>query len=756
MLTLKNVSMYYHSGQIVTVGLSDISLTLKKGEFVGITGASGSGKSTLLSIISMLIPYQEGEILYEGQPSSFFDDRDREDYRRNHIGIIFQNYNLMDSYTVLQNVESAILVTGVTKREARNKSLEILRQVGMEHLKDKRAAKLSSGQKQRVSIARALAKNPEIIIADEPTGNLDSENGKQIMKLLKELSKDRLVIMATHNLEEASDYITRRVQLQDGKVTADIQMKSQRDHSNTEQDQYEGQKQSIKPASDSNVKKQEAMISLRFAILNMKAQPKKSILIFVFMLFTSLSSFFFLGSILSNMDDTWAKYYDNSAFLNGDRTRIVVWKTDNSPMTKEDLSNFYSMKYVREADLYDFTNDCNYYCEYDEDYYYKYRTIEVMHKGELLGAFEERYPLFLKHNKFMRSSTCLSEENLVSGRLPRSANEIVLYTRDHFLLESNKTFYFSNLNDWGEGHYVTMDMTIVGILAEATSQVYFSEQMSLAMNANNNDRNSDLVYNYIDLNKEKELRYFTAFVFVDDSLTSIDEIVVSKNIVKHMESVEDKMTLYHYFSEQDFTERIVTAVGEKQDSSKQVIKISQELFETMYSDVVSRQASLYIEDYVYTDDVLKELKEAGYEAVSPFRIGSLTYNSTKVQERLFTLFLSTTSFICVFILEIMVLSAFLHFKRKDFQILTSIGANSKMVRLMNRYELAIHEAIALVACFLIVLIMKMNQVSYSNRIFLYYRYYHYFILLFVNLITTGLLILKCNHSMVKRSKKHRK
>lgn len=668
MLTLKNVSMYYHSGQIVTVGLSDISLTLKKGEFVGITGASGSGKSTLLSIISMLFPYQEGEILYEGQPSSYFDDRDREDYRRNHIGIIFQNYNLMDSYTVLKNVESAVLVTGITKREARKKSLEILRQVGMEHFKDKRATKLSSGQKQRVSIARALAKNPEIIIADEPTGNLDSENGKQIMELLKELSKERLVIMATHNLEEASDYITRRVQLQDGKVTADVQMRSQSDqfiendtveqssdsskeqisfmkqdssmetniseslNSYIEQDQYEGQKQSIKPASDSNVKKQEAMISLRFAILNMIAQPKKSILIFVFMLFTSLASFFFLGSILSNMDDTWAKYYDNSAFLNGDRTRIVVWKTDNNPITKEDLSNFYSMKYVREADLYDLANDCNYYCEYDEDYYIKYTTVEVKQGIEVIGVFEEQNPLFLKRNKFMRSSTCLSEEDLVTGRLPRSANEIVLYTRDHSLLESNKTIYFSNRNDWGEGHYVTMDMTIVGILAEATSQVYFSEQMSLAMNANNNDKNSYLVYNNINLNGKKEQRYFKTFVFVDDSLTSLDEIVVSKRIASHMESVEDKMRLYRSFSEQDFTEQIVTAVGEKQDSSKQVIKISQELFEDMYSDVVSRQASLYIEDYAYTDDVLKELKEAGYEAVSPFRTSSLTYNPTKVQE----------------------------------------------------------------------------------------------------------------------------
>src|SRR5574344_422513 len=199
MLRLENISKYYYNSGNVTVGLEKINLSFNKGEFVAITGESGSGKTTLLNVLSGQDSYENGEMYFNCEPTSGFDQADWETYRRENIGFIFQNYNLIDSYTVLQNVESALWIKGYTKEEAKTKALSYINEVGLSSRKNHLASKLSAGQKQRLSIARALAKECEIIIADEPTGNLDSENGTEIMKLLSDLSKDMLVIIVTHN-----------------------------------------------------------------------------------------------------------------------------------------------------------------------------------------------------------------------------------------------------------------------------------------------------------------------------------------------------------------------------------------------------------------------------------------------------------------------------------------------------------------------------------------------------------------------------
>ena len=189
-IKLENVCKYYYSNNTVTMGLNKINLEFSKGEFVAITGESGSGKTTLLNVIAGLDTYEDGELLYKGELTSHFDTDDWEEYRKNKISFIFQNYNLIDSYTALENVMTVLLIQGYTKEEANEKALALLDQVGILERKDNRATQLSSGQKQRLAIARALAKNTDIIVADEPTGNLDVENGDAILKLLGELSKE--------------------------------------------------------------------------------------------------------------------------------------------------------------------------------------------------------------------------------------------------------------------------------------------------------------------------------------------------------------------------------------------------------------------------------------------------------------------------------------------------------------------------------------------------------------------------------------
>jgi len=205
-IKLQNISKYYYSETAVTQALQGINLEFRMGEFVAITGESGSGKSTLLRIISGMDTFDDGELYVDGQPTFQYDEDDWEEYRRTKIGFVFQDYSLIGHYTAKENIVSALLIMGVPEKEAGDKAIHYLERVGLSAQRDQRASKLSSGQKQRLSIARALAKDTDIIVADEPTGNLDSETGAQIVKLLRDLSQDHLVIMVTHNYEQVEKY----------------------------------------------------------------------------------------------------------------------------------------------------------------------------------------------------------------------------------------------------------------------------------------------------------------------------------------------------------------------------------------------------------------------------------------------------------------------------------------------------------------------------------------------------------------------
>ncbi len=221
MIELKEVYKYYNSNGVVTVALQDINLKFAKGEIVAITGESGSGKSTLLNIITGMDNYDEGEIYYKGNETSYFNGDDMDEFRKKHVGFIFQNYNIIDSYTVLQNVMFPLLVKGIKKEEAKEKATELIKRVGLEARINNRGTKLSGGEKQRVVIARALASDCDILACDEPTGNLDSKTGKEIIELIREIAKDKLVLIVTHNFDEVKDIATRKIVIADGKVAKD-------------------------------------------------------------------------------------------------------------------------------------------------------------------------------------------------------------------------------------------------------------------------------------------------------------------------------------------------------------------------------------------------------------------------------------------------------------------------------------------------------------------------------------------------------
>ena len=221
MLQIKNIKKQYKTGDFVQQALAGVSLNLRDNEFVAILGPSGSGKTTLLNIIGGLDRYDEGDLIINGVSTKRYKDRDWDSYRNHTIGFVFQSYNLISHQTVLSNVELALTISGISGAERRSRAEEALRQVGLSEHMHKKPNQLSGGQMQRVAIARALVNNPDIVLADEPTGALDSETSVQIMELLKEVAKDRLVVMVTHNPELAEQYATRIVTISDGRILDD-------------------------------------------------------------------------------------------------------------------------------------------------------------------------------------------------------------------------------------------------------------------------------------------------------------------------------------------------------------------------------------------------------------------------------------------------------------------------------------------------------------------------------------------------------
>lgn len=221
MLQLKNIYKVYKTGDLTQTALDGISLNFRKSEFVAILGQSGSGKTTMLNIIGGLDQYDKGDLIINGKSTKKFNDRDWDIYRNHSIGFVFQSYNLIPHQTVLSNVELALTLSGVSKTERRQRAKEALEKVGLGKQLHKKPSQMSGGQMQRVAIARALINDPDILLADEPTGALDSETSVQIMELLKEISKDRLIIMVTHNPELAEEYANRIVRVRDGNIVDD-------------------------------------------------------------------------------------------------------------------------------------------------------------------------------------------------------------------------------------------------------------------------------------------------------------------------------------------------------------------------------------------------------------------------------------------------------------------------------------------------------------------------------------------------------
>jgi len=793
-IKLQNISKYYYSETAVTQALQGINLEFRMGEFVAITGESGSGKSTLLRIISGMDTFDDGELYVDGQPTFQYDEDDWEEYRRTKIGFVFQDYSLIGHYTAKENIVSALLIMGVPEKEAGDKAIHYLERVGLSAQRDQRASKLSSGQKQRLSIARALAKDTDIIVADEPTGNLDSETGAQIVKLLRDLSQDHLVIMVTHNYEQVEKYVTRKVRLHDGSLILDVSENMDTDQKsevseNTDTDQKSevsentdtDQKSEVSENMDTNQKSEvsenvdnnektsdgkksesneerlhDRTIGRIFVRMNAVRQPEKIALFMGFFLAAAIVSFLFIGQLLMNADDIYTKKYSATSFARKDDKRISIRRKDQKFMTKKDIDQLTKMKHVVSVDQYDIVNDVNYYFEEGKDYRqeYGYNRMSTSNEG---GLYDSQNVEYVKKDQYMRSSSCLKKSDLVKGSLPKKIDEVVLYDRGKYKVGDTITFFYTSDVLWSSTeNYIQRKMKVSGLLKNKDKQVYFSPEICTMLQSTVTGGKVFYEYAY---NQQlgKYQGQATLWPIVGDIVKKDNELCVSGAYEAAVYRAEDNdLTLLDQSGllhidqyDKDMKSKDVKQIENVETGEKingcgaNFAEVSQNIYEKYYR-TESRQASVYITSYAKMDHVLKALDKAGYEAVSTLRFGADEYDSDLVQERLRTIGIAVAILLVMMAAEILILRSIFKIQIKDQKILKFMGMSTKLIGKINYMEMRRYSITAI-----IVVAVVMNVVGIfvpALRAMLYYYEWPGYLAYFMyNYVAAMVMVAAFNH-----------
>ena len=623
-LTLEGLSKFYTSTQNVVVGLNNIRAQFFRGEFVAITGESGSGKSTLAHVLGGVIPYESGEMYVEGHPTSHYDSRDWEHYRRDKISFISQSYGILLSATVMENVVSALRLSGMEKAQAKAEAKTILQKVELWELRGRRAGKLSSGQKQRLSIARALAKPAPILIADEPTGNLDPENSAKIIDLLRQAAQEKLVILITHDFHEAEHCATRRIALQDGKVTMDAPLRPR------EMPEPE------KPRKETKKRPLSGYVSR----LQLTGRPVWGSFVLLFFALTAFAVFAFLGTFIVNLDDAHTRVYDDSAFRNGDPLRIVVQRSDGGVFTQEDYDRLLGVKYVTALEQHGFLRDVNYYYIKDEHYRSAYTLVNVGSGPDPVYEQVEELEI-LDRSHFAQTVPMVPGGDFVSaGRLPENLWEVVV-AGDESRIGETFRIHFQDTQNWAISHHMDIDVTVVGV-TDFGSGVYLHETVG---------------------------RMFTlevssgGHIFLPMAdLTGSDCRMFAGNVKE--EDLGKTMRVGEYD---------LRIAGTHLVACPWLLQMSQEMFDNYIAPGTTTQVSLTIENYAYTKRVLDAVQKMDFIAISPYQLGATAQVQSLVVERLQTLAICAAVLIVVLALQIIVLRALFGSEMENYKLLANIG-----------------------------------------------------------------------------------
>ena len=677
MLELKNVSKFYYKKGIVSSGISKVSLKFDMGEFIAITGESGSGKSTLLNVISGLDTYEEGEMYVNGEETSHYNEEDYEEYRKKYIGNIFQSFNLVNSYTVYQNVELVLLINGETRRSVKHKVIDILKKVDLYKYRHTKVSKLSGGMKQRVSIARCLAKDTPIIIADEPTGNLDSKNAKSVLKLLYEISKYKLVIVVTHNFEQISEYATRRITMHDGSVIEDMKLKD---------------KNEVKEVNTSKFKKTKVISNLRLGIRNtFNIVPKFLLLTFVYAFV--LISIVGVYSAFLELESTNNTY--NSFFNETDANkRVIVKKKDNSSFTNEEINRLKSISNVEKV----ITND----------YVYDYSMSLIDYENIFLDSN------FMKLEEF--------KGKLKYGRMPLNDNEIIVSG-------SKENYYIEDLGSELINKEVSINSGSDEIKVKIVGVSVFEKYNWMVTSYV-----SDKIYNYVENHVEQV--YGTTKVYVSDNsqieypniktsdILSEGQVYISENYSYNCKSYNCmKDSLNIKFSNM-YTNKEISLSNVKvynKNNFKKIfgseyddmdtIYLSNNDYDKLYKNNNIYQVSLFVKDVRNIDKTMNELNDyVSFSLNSVKQDGALVQVIKIVKTIVITVLVIVLFFVSYFVIKLIMKS-----RNKYFTTIRILGGSYIEVKRLLQIELLnVTNIVYLV--FLVISLFIKNDIIVSESI----------------------------------------
>lgn len=677
MLELKNVSKFYYKKGIVSSGISKVSLKFDMGEFIAITGESGSGKSTLLNVISGLDTYEEGEMYVNGEETSHYNEEDYEEYRKKYIGNIFQSFNLVNSYTVYQNVELVLLINGETRRSVKHKVIDILKKVDLYKYRHTKVSKLSGGMKQRVAIARCLAKDTPIIIADEPTGNLDSKNAKSVLKLLYEISKYKLVIVVTHNFEQISEYATRRITMHDGSVIEDMKLKD---------------KNEVKEVNTSKFKKTKVISNLRLGIRNtFNIVPKFLLLTFVY-LFVLIS---IVGVYSAFLELESANNAYNSFFNETDANkRVIVKKKDNSSFTNEEINKLKSISNVDKV----ITND----------YVYDYSMSLMDYENIFLDSN------FMKLEEF--------KGKLKYGRMPLNDNEIIVSgSKENYYIEDMGSELINKEVSINSGS----DEIKVKIVGVSVFEKYNWMVTSYV---------SDKIYNYVENHVEQV--YGTTKVFISDNSQNVNpniktsdilsegQVYISENYSYNCKSYNCmKDSLNIKFSNM-YTNKEISLSNVKvynKNNFKKIfgseyddmdtIYLSNNDYDKLYKNNNIYQVSLFVKDVRNIDKTINELNDyVSFSLNSVKQDGALVQVIKIVKTIVITVLVIVLFFVSYFVIKLIMKS-----RNKYFTTIRILGGSYIEVKRLLQIELLnVTNIVYLV--FLVISLFIKNDIIVSESI----------------------------------------
>lgn len=695
MIKLHNLSKYYQGENNITQALHKINLEFKLGEFVAITGESGSGKSTLLNVIAGIDSYEDGELFINGEETSYFNEQDWEIYRKEKIAFIYQNYNLIDSYTVLMNVEVALVIQGLSKSERRTKAKEIIAKVGLSKRIKHRAAKLSGGEKQRLAIARALAKETDIIIADEPTGNLDSKTGEEILRLLNEVAKDKLVLVVTHNFDQVKEYATRKVRLFDGEVVED---KVLNDFNIPNEDKTKTQK--------TTELKQAATI----ASFNIFGQPRKSIFIFL-VSFIIVAVVFFLYSRAMIPITDFDLYED---YMNIYPERMIIARKDRKPISEEEYNLFLNDKRFKNV-------------------IYEDRIID----NNLYGS--------ISSNKVFDGKITFDQSEVTNnliGRLPKDDFEIVLSL--HYPEFERNTYIQLLKNDSFSKEFI--------LVGEGRSQELFTfKVVGINKSSNGKDRYyvtestlkqmESLVYQYelvsfdiysksTGISKHK----VKAEVVIDPELSG-NEIGIDSNFL-----IAPDENLY-------YGSKMLELVKTDYLSVNRRVYVSEELFKEINPEG-KMQMTLNLKNLSQRKSIERALYKKGYYTYMPYYEFDIFNPEVLLDtvKRVVMVIGFIFSILIIYLISYLIYRLILNSKLKDYTILRIIGSNKFLISNTIRFELILFYTLAYFG-FLIVYRFIAFKYDFLSSLFLK----DYLIVYFVNINLALLLASRFIKRQVSKS-----